>query len=347
MSTSKARCFFTRCCLYVTSKMFFSTVLTLLAFSLFSSFGSSLITRTELQKTRIESKENSIFPSSNTPQCSPVMPAIRRISVIGERHSGTNFMRRFLSLNLVYAAYNFSNHFCEHKGQKPNITTNPKHCYMRPVEGNDTAEHLVSSFQNKAGHPYADALAIVMIRNPYDWAFSMHRNCWCSRTDAQAPAPFEDFMNMEWEDNCPKPWLGEETLGTCSNIMECRTLKLINYFNISKWAPNVEIVRHEDVISQEDSLAWLSRMAEKYNLRMSASYIQPVRHYKNWITKLFDRDHTIASSPWFNSSIIVSNLTMKEYVMLINAKMNQAVESFAGYSALVVNSHGLYMPVQQ
>jgi hypothetical protein len=47
---------------------------------------------------------------------------------------------------------------------------------------------------------------------------------------------------MEWEDNCPKPWLGEETLGTCSNIMECRTLKLINYFNISKWAPNVEVM---------------------------------------------------------------------------------------------------------
>jgi hypothetical protein len=28
------------------------------------------------------------------------------------------------------------------------------------------------------GHPYGDAVAIVMVRNPYDWAFAMWRNCW-------------------------------------------------------------------------------------------------------------------------------------------------------------------------
>ncbi|GAX84549.1 hypothetical protein CEUSTIGMA_g11970.t1 [Chlamydomonas eustigma] len=315
-------------------------IVLLLFFQLPSSFG--------LSRTRSERLRALIFGEHVLAPLPPVDPLpsqaittrtpIRRIAVIGERNSGTNFMFRFLTTNLDHTSYSFGDHFCQHKGCKPFNNSNPKHCYMRPQDGFETSEYLVSSFRNIAEHPYADALAVVMIRNPYDWAFSMHRNCWCYRRDIRALAPFEDIMTIEWRDNCPKPWLGEEVMGKCSSMMECRALKMINFFNMTKWAPNVEIVRHEDVISQEDSLAWLSRVADKYNLRMSTSYIQPVEKYKNWKRKRFDRDNTMATSPWFNSSVIENNATIKEYVMLINAKMNQAVESFAGYPQLLVKN---------
>ena len=38
---------------------------------------------------------------------------IRRIAVLGERHSGTNFMARLLATNLDPRAYVYGDHFCQ------------------------------------------------------------------------------------------------------------------------------------------------------------------------------------------------------------------------------------------
>ena len=41
--------------------------------------------------------------------------SIRRIAVLGERHSGTNFMAVLLATNLDPSAYVYGNHFCQNR----------------------------------------------------------------------------------------------------------------------------------------------------------------------------------------------------------------------------------------
>ena len=41
--------------------------------------------------------------------------SIRRIAVLGERHSGTNFMARLLATNLDLRAYTFGDHFYQNR----------------------------------------------------------------------------------------------------------------------------------------------------------------------------------------------------------------------------------------
>ena len=56
-----------------------------------------------------------------------------------------------------------------------------------------------------------------------------------------AKGKFSDLMNMEWADECPKPWMGETGPGKCTSMMACRANKYLNFFNMSHWAPNVEV----------------------------------------------------------------------------------------------------------
>ena len=91
----------------------------------------------------------------------------------------------------------FSNRFHKSRNQRhPPATlrsslgnSNAKHCYQQPAAAStpfftassDGSDLLGGPRQQSVAdshHPYADALAIVMLRNPYDWALAMHINCW-------------------------------------------------------------------------------------------------------------------------------------------------------------------------
>jgi hypothetical protein len=63
----------------------------------------------------------------------------------------------------------------------------------------------------------------------------------CSNKLAKARGTFKALMTEQWKDNCPKPWLYETVPGTCANMMACRAYKYLNFYNMSHWAPNVEV----------------------------------------------------------------------------------------------------------
>ena len=57
--------------------------------------------------------------------------------------------------------------------------SNAKHCYQQPAASMPFLKGGRDELRSTGSeHPYADALAIVMLRNPYDWALAMHDNCW-------------------------------------------------------------------------------------------------------------------------------------------------------------------------
>ena len=63
----------------------------------------------------------------------------------------------------------------------------------------------------------------------------------CHNKKAKAKGTFEALISEEWRDDCPKPWLSETVPGTCAHMMACRAFKYMSFFNISHWAPNVEV----------------------------------------------------------------------------------------------------------
>ncbi|KAG1661171.1 hypothetical protein FOA52_002623 [Chlamydomonas sp. UWO 241] len=243
--------------------------------------------------------------------------AVRKaVAVIGERHSGTNFMRRLLEENLDLSALMVTNAFCANK-----------HKYQAP---------------NKQCLPPETTAVIVMLRNPYDWAAAMHRACWCEADQAKstpflgADAPFEAFLTQPWMDNSIKPWTRETQRAPCAHILECRRFKLINFLNISSWAPFVEYVRHEDVVVPEDSLRWLAGFVERHGLTTTASKgkLKANVHYKGKFADKFDSEDYMGGSLWFNHSLAESNSSLRDAIQLVSRYMDSAVESMAGYPAI-------------
>ena len=55
----------------------------------------------------------------------------------------------------------------------------PKHGYQNPRTTFYTEKSSVTIPRPPEGsHPYSNALAVVIVRNPWDWATAMHRKCW-------------------------------------------------------------------------------------------------------------------------------------------------------------------------
>ncbi|KAG1668991.1 hypothetical protein FOA52_000584 [Chlamydomonas sp. UWO 241] len=267
---------------------------------------------------------------------------ITKISVIGERHSGTNFMKRLLLYNIVLDKVEISDWFCEQK-----------HKYQT---------------QGPKCPPLDATVVIVMFRNPYDWALAMHRQCFCGEPGPNAAdelkmaaLPFKTFLTQGWMDNAQKPWTGTHHKTKCKNVMRCRAYKIQNFMNISDWSPHVEHVRHEDVIQADASVAWLESLVERYALPTQQPQLTPLTLFKGTTPQLvhltlfkgtmvaaagasdvahlfkvdtmpFDVERAVSRSVWFNKDLTEDDSAMRMKVHLITETMETGTEAVAGYA---------------
>ncbi|MEP3916971.1 hypothetical protein [Ascidiaceihabitans sp.] len=107
---------------------------------------------------------------------------ITRYQVLGERSSGTNFVKRLLGRNSP----------------------------LTPTEGLGWKH----SFANMRAIP-ADLAVVCVVRDPVDWVRSMHAKPWHT-TPAMQSLPFSDFIRSPWDTIIDRPryFDGEtETLG--------------------------------------------------------------------------------------------------------------------------------------
>ncbi|GAX76430.1 hypothetical protein CEUSTIGMA_g3875.t1 [Chlamydomonas eustigma] len=254
---------------------------------------------------------------------------IQRIIIIGERHSGTNFISELVRSNLqLRYAFHPLDFFTSIKCDDP---WPPKHGYQTLKE--PTPGGLSEPYE------YNTSLAIVAFRNPWDWVLSMHRDCWCKDKLKHAAKTFEAFLTSRWQDNCPKPWLGETRRGSCRNILECRAYKLQNYLNMTTWAPHVEFVNHERIHSTEGSLSWLKALVTKYNLDVREEGLRPIDHYTSAppitaLRRTYNHEASEKTSVWFNQDQLRYNVTLRQMVALVNKFMVQKEELAAGYSVM-------------
>lgn len=185
-------------------------------------------------------------------------------------------------------------------------------------------------------------LVIVMLRNPYDWALSMHENCWCGHPHSRewiAEQEFSDFIASPFPPDKYSfiQWLNYTP--AFKNVMHLRACKTLSYLNISNWAPQVEFVRHEDVIVPSLSLPWLQSIADKYMLKLSPSLqkgsegkslLKPVIQYKAEGTK-FDPEAAKKKSVWFNPDLMNQDPKRKSDMDLVVKNLVEKVEQLSGY----------------
>ena len=244
-----------------------------------------------------------------------------------QRHSGTNFVMRLLQQNIG--------------GE------------VRKVADFDVCGKWKHQFQwlPKRGCTSHDAsldetLVVVMLRNPYDWALAMHKNCWCGVEKAKtlAALPFQTYVQMPYlaEKYSWKPWVSppiQENTRPFANVMKQRTCKLINVLNMSSWVPHIEYVRHEEIMDPDSSILWLQRLIRKYGLKQLNETLNSYNKYKLGTERGkvgFISHHRKSRSVWFNRALTAGNTSLQEDVRMITKLMDLKTEIKMGYGVLDV-----------
>lgn len=282
---------------------------------------------------------------------------ITHIAVIGERHSGTNYVEALLAGNLDRGAHQVQPWLVawKHWLQLPGYERYCVKCPRAPPAG---------------GHDFSRTLLVVVVRNPHDWAFAMHDDCWhCERLN---DLPFEDFIRAPWvnpdapgaagsEDAAkavaspPKPPLRsrlqqiyepnewDRSHAPFANIMALRTAKLLHFLNVSRW-PGLGgsvVVRHEDVLLPAAAKAWVRSLVDSYGLTLAEERARAETSYKGKDGSKFDPAAAKRASPYFNTAgVLASRRDMRPRLALINRLIDPIVESLFGYGPLDLSSSG-------
>ncbi|KAG1657424.1 hypothetical protein FOA52_011794 [Chlamydomonas sp. UWO 241] len=245
-------------------------------------------------------------------------PKLTQISVIGERHSGTNYMRSLM-------AENFKN----------SVKVDEYYCQFK---------HYYQSWNKKTCPPLNRTLVIVMLRNPLDWAIGMHKKCWCGEGDDNlSDLKFKDFMTSSMKEFNNRPWTNQNP-GRCKHVMECRTQKYLNFLNMTRWVPHglIKFVRHEDVMDPYRAKAFVSKLAKQYNLETNEDEAEHVQKYKGYEDHNFNPWKVKSESLWFSYAKQRVDPEVAAKIDLILKQANTAVESMAGYNIAALRQQDLH-----
>lgn len=133
-----------------------------------------------------------------------------------------------------------------------------------------------------------DYLFILIIRNPYDWIRSLHKQPWCAAEHLRN-LEFSEFIRSPWELNPLDPdiiresirnplvnW-DPETRSPFSNIMKLRTAKLKNMFLIYQKVHNFYVIKYETVRDNPQEVS--KEISSLFKVDRNLEY-HPVEWYK-------------------------------------------------------------------
>ena len=187
----------------------------------------------------------------------PVMHDIARFHVLGERSSGTNFVKRLMGRNTPL---------------KPTEALGWKHAFM----------HMRAVPK--------DLAVICVVRSADAWARSMHAKPWHT-TPALQKLPFSEFIRAEWDTIVDRPRyfddLDKQTLGQplqydrnpatgarFENIFALRTAKLRSLISMLNRDCACVLLRMEDATKDPENT--LLHLRTSLGLPMSTQEFRPV-----------------------------------------------------------------------
>ncbi len=186
---------------------------------------------------------------------------ILEIAVIGERNSGTNYLRKLL-------AYNFPKiKMCSNRNYESN-----EYAHKHFFPWFDLTEFGFPHLKNPAKFPLIHrskrCLFVCIIRNPHDWVRSFYLKPYHVEKRLFSNGRLR-FMSGTWEVEShplvnPDKW-NPYTEKPFKNVFELRKFKTLNYLKIGKIVNNFVLVRYEDLT--KSPLEFIEYLANLFNLQ--------------------------------------------------------------------------------
>ncbi|CAM9229053.1 unnamed protein product [Ectocarpus sp. 12 AP-2014] len=261
-------------------------------------------TRRTSQQDKGRSLEGEAAPFNSEARTTPLSLATKRragvgplkikyISLIGERHSGTTWMVKFLQ-----------DYFRDKDITVTATLCTWKHWFQdRIYQDIQDGKRLCREGQQcPACKDINHTLVVAMWRNPYDWISGMHKIPWHAQAHASVP-DMSKFMTMPWimsaeeekkarkealiraKDELPcidnfLPWEvlpcrpGDESAiyeldpsgEAYGNIYELRKAKIRDFDAVKMWAPFYEKILYEDMLAKDGLKMWLMSLDTLYGL---------------------------------------------------------------------------------
>ena len=215
----------------------------------------------------------------------------KNVYIMGERHSGTNLISTLLHQNF-------------------NVTIH---------DGLGAHKHV---FQDTEG-PFNAGVAVVSIRNPFDWVLGMKKQCWF----CQSPEWDRNVSTWNLEDFVSVPWEGSfEGNEKFRNIFEMRYTKLCNHLQASLRATCVLLVRHDDLILPWQQVKFIHQIPSLlgWSLSTKAKYLST---YKWMEGEPYDSFAEISRSHQMTP-------LNQSAIEIVKNHMNATLEASLGYFAL-------------
>ena len=234
---------------------------------------------------------------------------ITKIKIVGERCSGTNYLSTLVQTNFK------------------NIDFAPT-LISSPTGRVGSHKHFITNFD----YDEMDTLVICIVRNPYDWMRSLHRQP--HHLLQLSGLPFEIFVkrvarsyhnfNLTEEIKLMKPSIQKKMfladpnniIESHPNILSMRSYKMQKYFSSS--FKNVEIISYDNLVNNLDLL---SDIAKKYGIEMNHPTIQNITKYKGFE---HEKDYVPIAYPKINTNIL----------NYINGELNWELENKLGFTKI-------------
>eukprot|EP00887_Chlorella_sp_A99_P005512 scaffold1.g5512.t1 len=243
------------------------------------------------------------------PDCSRV----RRIAVIGERHSGTNLVEHLLRRNLNSSLISISGNLTAHKH------------FMQP----------------KPRVRLCGTLVVLAARNAYDWAQRMHKLCYCCFFGrAHSIDTFEQFIKQRY-------WpvdVDIERNRAFDNIITMRTIKYTSWLNLRDDAgvAAVELVQLERLFGAAQQMAWLRDVAGRHGLPLlppgAGPRVGPVlEDGREWRRKgAFNARLRQAFSLYLNPKRMLTSPQARRNAEALTAMLDARLEARLGYAPVAL-----------
>ena len=278
----------------------------------------------------------------------PSHAVIKAISLIGERHSGTNFVGDLLMASLDHPRSIFINHErlcgnCNNSMRQSRF----KHRFMFP---DLVPRHCCN---------LTELLIVVMLRNPFDWTMAMKRHCHCRHTRHQYGASkakrlflnvsLGDFIRLKWKEDVfsdvppvalpldPSSMPAGDQIGrdrtpnaspVFDSVLHMRACKLKSFLDIRKWAPNVIYLRQEDILGHA-AFDWIGGLARNYSLPRRTNSSNPA------VARIFRGDDKESDSESFSGEKSIDAL----WRFIDRAPGSTGIQFQIGYRGSMSQSH--------
>ncbi len=193
---------------------------------------------------------------------------IRYVQIFGERCSGTNFLETLTRTNF--------------RDIKMTTTFGGKHWYIRDHQPRGRSNETTDQECVRNLSDSADTLFLVIHRNPYDWLRSLQATPYHAWTHASLP--IREFVTKPWVSSEVSPvnptWTvrddGYYFIEEAANVLELRALKLRHLLRLPEVAPNVAIVRYDDLAADPSLLA---QIADQFGIELVDGPLRNVEHH--------------------------------------------------------------------